>query len=69
MMYQLKINGLIPLRFSLISRLSQNIKMLTCAPIKVKFANLNPSELHNDIAAFTRDCVLTSRIQTTQGMP
>lgn len=69
MMYQLKINGLIPLRFSLISRLSQNIKMLTCAPIKVKFANLYFSECPNDIAAFTRYRALSSRIQTTQGMP
>lgn len=67
MMYRLKINGLMPLR--LIFHLFQNIKMLTFNQIWVKFANLNPSELHNNIAAFTRDCVLTSRIQTTQGMP
>jgi len=67
MMYQLKINGLMPLRF--IFHLFQNIKMLTFNQIWVKFANLNPSELHNDIAAFTRDSVLTSRIQITQGMP
>ena len=67
MMYRLKINGLMPLR--LIFHLFQNIKMLTFNQIWVKFANLNPSELHNNIAAFTRDCVLTSRIQTTQGIP
>ncbi len=67
MMYRLKINGLMPLR--LIFHLFQNIKMLTCNQIWVKFANLNLSELHNDIAAFTRDSVLTSCIQTTQGMP
>lgn len=67
MMYRLKINGLMPLRF--IFQLFQNIKMLTFNQIWVKFANLNPSELHNNIAAFTRDCVLTSRIQTTQGIP
>lgn len=67
MMYRLKINGLMSLRF--IFHLFQNIKLLTFNQIWIKFANLNPSELHNNIAAFTRDCVLTSRIQTTQGIP